>query len=237
MKIVFTFLIFFSFLFGKCDINAQKLVQSYEGVVACKNNYIIFKNGKKLLYDDGEKKSFFKLLNHADIEDMFVFKYPKNFVTKMPQNYDPGRIRNEAFFKMLYGSSPKEVEKNLVTIPWLGGKIKVTKKEGVARALKAVYLDLKKLPPSYYKYLYPIGGTYKWRYIAGTKRLSVHSFGAAIDINVKYSAYWRWQKSAFKNKIPKEIVQIFEKHGFIWGGKWYHFDSMHFEYRPELLRE
>jgi peptidoglycan L-alanyl-D-glutamate endopeptidase CwlK len=30
-------------------------------------------------------------------------------------------------------------------------------------------------------------------------------------------------------------VTIFENHGFIWGGKWYHFDTMHFEYRPELL--
>jgi hypothetical protein len=28
---------------------------------------------------------------------------------------------------------------------------------------------------------------------------------------------------------------VFEKHGFIWGGKWYHYDTMHFEYRPELL--
>jgi hypothetical protein len=33
----------------------------------------------------------------------------------------------------------------------------------------------------------------------------------------------------------QEIVDIFERHGFIWGGKWYHFDTMHFEYRPELL--
>ncbi|MDD5211432.1 MAG: M15 family metallopeptidase, partial [Sulfuricurvum sp.] len=25
------------------------------------------------------------------------------------------------------------------------------------------------------------------------------------------------------------------KYGFIWGGRWYHYDTMHFEYRPELL--
>jgi hypothetical protein len=31
-------------------------------------------------------------------------------------------------------------------------------------------------------------------------------------------------------------VRVFEKHGFIWGGAWYHYDTMHFEYRPELLR-
>ena len=40
-----------------------------------------------------------------------------------------------------------------------------------------------------------------------------------------------------RNSYPQEIVDIFEKHGFIWGGKWSHFDLMHFEYRPELLRK
>jgi hypothetical protein len=39
----------------------------------------------------------------------------------------------------------------------------------------------------------------------------------------------------YKNQIPLEIVKIFEKYGFIWGGRWYHYDTMHFEYRPELL--
>src|SRR5260370_39823973 len=39
----------------------------------------------------------------------------------------------------------------------------------------------------------------------------------------------------YKNEIPWEIVHIFEKHGFIWGGKWYHYDTMHFEYRPEMI--
>ncbi|MGI9384455.1 MAG: M15 family metallopeptidase, partial [Methyloligellaceae bacterium] len=92
------------------------------------------------------------------------------------------------------------------------------------------------------KYLKPSAGTYNCRTIAGTKRLSVHAFGAAIDINVKYADYWRWRKPdargryAYRNRIPWEIVEIFEKHGFIWGGKWYHYDTMHFEYRPELLR-
>jgi D-alanyl-D-alanine carboxypeptidase len=39
----------------------------------------------------------------------------------------------------------------------------------------------------------------------------------------------------YRNEIPLEIVHIFEKHGFIWGGKWYHYDTMHFEYRPEII--
>jgi hypothetical protein len=31
-----------------------------------------------------------------------------------------------------------------------------------------------------------------------------------------------------------QIVKIFESKGFVWGGKWWHYDSIHFEYRPEL---
>ncbi|MBN9071220.1 MAG: M15 family metallopeptidase [Rhizobiales bacterium] len=71
--------------------------------------------------------------------------------------------------------------------------------------------------------------------------MSMHAYGAAIDLNTKYTAYWQWQKPdaaghiKWSNRIPKEIVDIFERHGFIWGGRWYHYDTMHFEYRPEML--
>jgi D-alanyl-D-alanine carboxypeptidase-like protein len=58
----------------------------------------------------------------------------------------------------------------------------------------------------------------------------------AIDVNIKFADYWLWaKKGVYQNRIPFELVDIFERHGFIWGGKWGHFDTMHFEYRPELL--
>ena len=60
--------------------------------------------------------------------------------------------------------------------------------------------------------------------------------------NVGLSDYWldhldkaNPKKIAYRNKIPMAIVEPFEKKGFIWGGRWYHYDTMHFEYRPELL--
>jgi len=34
---------------------------------------------------------------------------------------------------------------------------------------------------------------------------------------------------------PDIVIDIFEKEGFIWGGKWTVWDNMHFEYRPELI--
>ena len=59
--------------------------------------------------------------------------------------------------------------------------------------------------------------------------------------SVAVSDYWLWQKPGPdgllvpKNRMPMEVVEAFERHGFIWGGRWHHYDTMHFEYRPELL--
>ena len=69
-----------------------------------------------------------------------------------------------------------------------------------------------------------------------------NSFGIAIDLNPSLGAYWKWERDQdrlgdMKRRLayPGKIVRIFEKHGFIWGGKWYHYDLMHFEYRPEFF--
>jgi hypothetical protein len=90
------------------------------------------------------------------------------------------------------------------------------------------------------KYVDPMGGTLKWRVIEGTQRLSPHSFAIAIDLGPIQGAYWRWRTEGtiynIRNKFPQSIISIFEEQGFIWGGKWYHYDLMHFEYRPEQLQ-
>ena len=101
-------------------------------------------------------------------------------------------------------------------------------------------------------------GTFCWRAIAGTSRMSAHSYGMILIFNVAHSHYWLWDYKKennipeseailekdipkknlpeYKNIIPQEIVDIFESQGFIWGEKWYtHYDAMHFEYRPELF--
>jgi hypothetical protein len=129
-----------------------------------------------------------------------------------------------------------------VWLPKKWGKtMRVTRINGVAEQLKAVSDELDALPASFNIYLYPAEGGFNCRSIAGTNRLSAHGHGIAVDIAIKRSDYWRWNtpgadgRYAYKNSIPFEIVAVFEKHGFIWGGKWSHYDTMHFEYRPELL--
>jgi hypothetical protein len=120
----------------------------------------------------------------------------------------------------MYGDCKGEVERRLVSVAWLprhGGKT-LTGVNGVAEKLAAVSTELDKLPDSFVKYLTPSGGTYNCRVIAGTTRPSVHGNGIAIDINVGWSDYWRNHqpvggKYPYKNRIPWEIVEIFEKHG------------------------
>ena len=34
---------------------------------------------------------------------------------------------------------------------------------------------------------------------------------------------------------PETFIEAFERRGFVWGGKWFFYDTMHFEYRPEIL--
>ncbi len=45
----------------------------------------------------------------------------------------------------------------------------------------------------------------------------------------------RRRQACVVEQISERDIDIFERHGFIWGGRWYHFDTMRFEYRPELL--
>ncbi len=227
----------------------RRLMKAYPQVRSFRNNRIYFEDSSSLLYDDGKVKRFQQLLDSPDIEDQFHFPYRKGPIpVSIARNEDPGRIRNEAFFKKIYGATKDEVRSNLVEITWcpktIGQKLLVTKINGVDRQLQKISAELDALP-AFTDYVRKIGGTFNWRFIKGTTRLSLHSFGMTIDINTAYSHYWQWDCACttedvaltYRNRIPAEVVAIFERHGFIWGGRWYHYDTMHFEYRPELMSD
>jgi len=220
------------------------LVETYpDHIVKVENNKVYWTDGTTMVYDDNKVKDFEMLIEYPDVQDQFIFNYSAGKDYEIKYNVDPGRVRNKDFFEKMYGSTREEVERNLVTVIWLpnsvGKKISFSKVNGASKQLMKVSEELDEMP-EFLKYLNKPGGTYNWRYIAGTDRLSAHSFGIAIDINVDYSNYWKWDAKGneleYRNKIPIEIVEVFEKYGFIWGGKWYHYDTMHFEYRPELMK-
>jgi len=200
--------------------------------------------GQKFIYDDGITKTPEQRLDHPDIKDMFHDTYPlANPSDRLPKDFDPGRYRVEGLFMALYGDSESAVASNCVVVQFCGHSVKFNARYGAADALHAVSVDLTPLlaqKPEIRSYVDKLAGTFNWRKVAGTESLSNHSFATAIDLNVKKAAYWRWvpptQLETFSRKNwPTEIIEAFERHGFIWGGKWWHFDTMHFEYRPEII--
>lgn len=229
------------------SVGLHKLVKAYPiFLTKSERNFIIWNDGSKMIYDDGMKKTFKQCLDSADLEDQMKLRYPKGEPFINPEvNYDPGRFRFEPFFKKMYGASKEEVMEKLTEITWLPSsknpkQLLVTTVNGIDSLLTDISLELDTLK-EYHKFVDNSAGTFNFRTIKGTSRLSMHSFGIAIDINVSHSAYWKWVQREkgdtlrCDNKIPMKIVEIFERRGFIWGGRWYHFDTMHFEYRPELF--
>lgn len=228
-------------------IGAQHLIAAYpDHIVSIEGNVLIWKDGTTMPYDDGvRKKTFEQVLIKPSLKDQMATHYSKGSVYPRTKNWDPGRARYQPFFTKMYGATEKDVRARLKPVIWLRNSLRLpllmTSVNGVDKKLQAVSDELDALPGELRKHVNRNVSTFKWRKIAGTSRLSTHSFGIAIDVNSDGSQYWLWddvrgkEMRAPNHQLPIEIVEIFEKHGFIWGGKWYHYDTMHFEYRPELL--
>ena len=91
---------------------------------------------------------------------------------------------------------------------------------------------------------------FNFRTVSGTKRLSNHSYGLAVDINPRYNPYihmkdgkmvcepengrrYQNREKQFEHKITPEdpCYQIFIRNGFTWGGEWEASkDYQHFQY-------
>jgi peptidoglycan LD-endopeptidase CwlK len=233
----------------------ERLLAAYpQHLTGYKDNHVIWKDGSQFRYDDGLVKTEEQAFDSTDLEDhLNALPYEPGIIIDTPgYNCDPGTLRCQEFFMKMYGHTEAEVRSHLVPVIWLATKtgqtkrIWVTSVNGVHKHLQAVANELA-ARPHLRPYVTDIGGTFNWRPILGTNRMSPHSFGIAIDINTSRSQYWKWDHRdnwqldsvelnlQWRNTVPLEIVEIFERHGFIWGGKWFHYDTMHFEFRPEML--
>jgi hypothetical protein len=203
---------------------------------------LVLPDGTRLPWDDGQTKTYDQKLESPDLEDTLSMPYKTGAIVPVNTvNDDPGRIRSDVMFKAAFGGTAVAVEAKLVDVMFVGQKVKFHSR--AAAALGKVSARLQQAiagDAALASYVTgALGGTYEWRPIANTTRMSAHSYGIAIDIVVSKSNYWEWEKQGatftWKNKIPQAIVDAFEAEGFAWGGRWYHYDTMHFEYRPELF--
>jgi hypothetical protein len=224
------------------DAALQRLLAAYPGqLCSASANVLRWCNGASSLLADPSAQ--------PDLKAQLAQPYPAGPLQAPPRT-DPGRARNQAFFKQMYGATPAEVARQLVSVPWMpksapGQSLQVTRVNRVDERVRAISAELDALPAALKAQVLRPSGGFAWRKVAGEAQLSAHSWGIAIDINTGVSDYWRWRDGPprpgrpdaprWRNRIAPEVVAVFERHGFIWGGKWQHYDTMHFEYRPELL--
>jgi hypothetical protein len=201
--------------------------------------------------------------------------YPRDIPS--PENFSPEQIEelrirgsaearldredhHHAFQGALYGGlTRQEIERNLVRRFFLGHQVTVHR--DIAEPLKRVEGLITSLAEedreiaAFIASIRSVDG-YNWREIRGTRRMSYHSWGLAVDIlcDQRQSAggpegrnpvvYWLWERAHNDNWMlvpperrwtpPDRVIRAFENEGFIWGGKWALYDNMHFEFRPEL---
>jgi hypothetical protein len=163
-------------------------------------------------------------------------------------------MRYPGFYDALYGiSSEEEGDRVMERITFLGLPTRVHPM--IVEPLRLVEEELLRerrdnhAVDEFLKSIEEVGG-FSWRSIAGTESRSYHSYGVAVDlVPASYDGvypYWRWAMAAgvdewwnlpedVRWEIPQEVIDVFERNRFIWGGKWLFFDSMHFEYRPEIF--
>jgi len=153
----------------------------------------------------------------------------------------------------LWGSTESQVRKHGRSMEFLDHRMFVN--ERLRAPLAALEVELReeaRRDPAVAHWIEGVDITYSFidRGIAGSPTRSYHAWGMAIDfVPSSYDGrhvYWRWSRVYDRegwDRIPLEqrwspppaVVEAFERHGFVWGGKWAHFDVIHFEYRPEII--
>ncbi len=160
---------------------------------------------------------------------------------------------NIAFYDALYdGRTRRRIEAHITRFDYLGKRVSVH--ESIVAPLKRVEARIRALAGSdaeVERFLASVSSVegYNWREISDSPARSNHSWGIAVDILPrnwgKKNIYWNWVSywndrwmmiSPDRRWTPPEaVITAFEDEGFVWGGKWLLWDTMHFEYRPELL--
>lgn len=185
-------------------------------------------------------------------------RFPAELVERLsPRALSERRKRapsyNIAFYDALYeGRTRRRIEERITRIDYLGKRVSVHRT--IVAPLKRVEARIRALARSdaevrlFLDSISSVEG-YNWREIRDSSARSNHSWGIAVDILPrnwgKKNIYWNWI-SYWNDRwmmIPPErrwappdsVIAAFEDEGFVWGGKWFLWDAMHFEYRPELL--
>ena len=206
------------------------------------DKWIYFRDGRMLT-----KESF----PHQGRYQSIFYDYTLGRITKLPANIGL-TVRSPDFLNHLFGTTEIKLREQCDWVPFLNHNAYMNNFcESALRNVEVEILKAAKNDQEVQAFIQNLKTIYSFqqRKIRGTENTSYHSYGLALDLvptsyNRKH-ANWKWS-TAFIDEwqlIPLEkrwsppqvVIDAFEKNGFVWGGKWVHFDAVHFEYAPEII--
>ena len=133
-----------------------------------------------------------------------------------------------------YGRDYGDVSASMVnwTVPMSGGTV-VKVHERALPAFQQVTANLAAESANGNFYDVRIVGSWVWRRVGGSYRMSTHAFGSTIDINWDTNLYS--SDNILTTDMPSWFVEAWTDAGFCWGGDWQTIkDAMHFSWKGPL---
>ncbi len=238
------------------DLRVRAFVQAYapliDSVTAVDGDVVFWLHGGPIHFRDGRMVAEHRLGREDECDPLF-YEYPlEPLVEPYPE---PGAMPTYCsdFLESLWGSTEREVRNHSRSVRFLDHRLFVNEilLDPLARLERAIRATAV-VDDEVTAWMDDLEITYSFDYreIAGSEGRSQHSWGLAVDfVPSSYegrAAYWRWSRALDREgwhqipmderwSPPQRVIELFEAQGFVWGGKWAHFDAIHFEYRPDII--
>lgn len=238
------------------DPRVRAFIQAYapliDSVAYGEEDVVFSMGGDEIHFRDGRMLAADRLGREDECDSIF-YEYPLGPLTEPPDAPEEMPRYCPDLLESLWGDSESEVRAHGRSVRFLDHRMFVNGLlvEPLARVEREIR-SVASTEPAVAEWVDEMEITYSFSYrrIAGSSNRSQHSWGTAVDfVPSSYggrAVYWRWSRVLTGegwDRIPVEgrwspprtVVEIFERNGFVWGGKWAYFDMIHFEYRPEIL--
>jgi len=239
------------------DLRVRAFAQAYaeliDSVTYGESDVVFFLGEKAIQFRDGRMLERGRGPAHDAECDPLFYRYSLRPLSEPPEAPEEMPRYCTDVLESLWGSTEEEIRSHGSSIRFLDHRMFVNDFliEPLATVERAL-LIASVTDPAIAEWIESLDVTYSFidRGIAGSPTRSHHAWGLAIDlVPTSYDGrqvYWRWSRVYDREawdripldqrwSPPEAVVAIFEQHGFVWGGKWAHFDMIHFEYRPEII--
>jgi hypothetical protein len=237
------------------DVRIHAFLEAYgaliESVSYPDGDVVFTMAGRPIHFQDGRMLGKDRL-GEVKRSDPIFYRYPLEPLLSPLPFTDPPSYSTD-YLEALFGRTEAQVRKNCRSASFLGHRVFVnTRILGPLREVEGEIRQAASFDPEVAEWMERLDIVYSFifRDIAHSQTRSLHGFGLALDlVPASYGGrqvYWRWSRVLNRQdwhqtplnqrwSPPQAVIEAFEHHGFVWGGKWSHFDTIHFEYRPEIL--